>query len=133
MEKALILSKIWAKFLGIRRKSIEVVQGDLEFHEVRVLKDGLVIPENLEKKAIINNNFDTIRIILGKTPMLEQLPKWVQQEQFIEAILHEMLHIKNPLWDEEKVRDESAEIIGKFMEDKLEPSVQKAILRTLAP
>ena len=83
---------------------------------VQVIKDGRIIPENREKTAILNGEYDTIRIILNNPSIYAGLPEWIKKQQFIETILHELLHIKHPEWDEEKIRDESARIIGEDLE-----------------
>jgi len=97
-------------------KSLQIVLGKREFTEVRVTLEGRLVPEHREKTAILKNEYDTIRIILhGEIPLLDDLPKWLQKQQFIETIFHELLHIKHPDWDEDKIRDFSAAFMGKLM------------------
>ena len=112
LETAELLAKKFMNILELE-KQIEVVQGEKPFTEVKVLRKGKIVPEHREKTAILNNEYDTIRIILhGKIPILEKLPKDMQTMLFVETIFHELLHVKHPDWDEEKIRDFSAEFMG---------------------
>ena len=61
LEHALKWAKMWADYLGIKDKKIEVIESNNEFHEVKVLKNDVVIPE--QKKRILNDDFDTIRAL----------------------------------------------------------------------
>lgn len=116
------LRKAWRigkKFMNILEieKTLQIVSGIEEFTEVKVIQQGKLVPEEIERTVIMKDEYDTIRIILhGKIPLLNHLPKWLQEQQFIETIFHELLHAKHPDWDEEKIRDFSAAFMGKLVE-----------------
>lgn len=119
LETAELLAKKFMKILELD-KQIEVVQGKKPFTEVKVLRKGKVVQEHREKTAILNNEYDTIRIIFhGKIATLEKLPKDMQAMLFVETIFHELLHVKHPDWNEEKIRDFSAEFMGTLNESLL--------------
>lgn len=118
LRDAWILAKKFQSWLKIE-KPLQIVLGREEFTEVRVIRQGKLIPEDEEKTAILKNEYDIVRITLhGQIPMLNSLPEWLQKENFIETIFHELLHVKHPDWDEEKIRDFSAAFMGKLVEMK---------------
>lgn len=127
-KEALRIAKYWSKILGIKNKQIEVLFGlshPKASASICVLRNGKIIDDDKEmEKVILNDDFDTIRIVLYDMSDLNKLsktklPKWIEEQYFFSRILHELLHIRYPKWNEDQIADAEAGLIGILM-DKLE-------------
>ena len=121
------VARQWSNILGIPKdKNIRVLFGDkhrFATAQVCVFKDGKQIPDYAEEDAMALNDFDTIEITLFSLDEFK-FQEWVKAQMFVSRILHELLHVRYPEWEENDIQDEEARLIGLLMK-KLEPEEKK--------
>ena len=110
------IARYWAKELGLKNKKIKVVISrekakDFDGNEVEVAAAVRVLergePFYFEEDAILENHYDAIEICLF--PDIKQLPKY----QLHIAIVHELLHIRFPTLDEERILEKTKQFFTK--------------------
>ena len=62
-----------------------------------------------------SENYDTLEIVLFDVNDLGDLPNWLDELYLVSRILHELLHIKYPNYNEDQIADSEAHLIGSIM------------------
>jgi hypothetical protein len=78
-----------------------------------LLRDGRMIPENEVRGAIQENAFDGIEVTLFQVPERDSVPKWVEEEYFVEGILRALLRLRYPDWDRRQLAKYAEKLIGR--------------------